>query len=621
MKLSGFFKKKNASSRQTSSPLAVIQYLDDLIQKKLPDRRPDALFKEYYTLSRAQQRERLISSYLALEQILLSRNPSQNRKKSLFDEVIQAFPELEADIPEFSILSKGPQEQIQIICYRFMNQCVDRASQILGSTDQGFLRTFLRNSFAGKDKNFTESEYRQLNQELFLALEQRLGLDTTQRIFKSSYERIALSFKRLESFPGLVRTLPDSLVDGDMIQILSKAQVEGILMGKLENLENINTRISQQNLELINTQEELLNSKNQIEKYNSQLESVLETVGEGIVTCNEEGKIQNINQEICGIWGYSKKDLLGKPFQFLLPPSSSPQNRLVVQTPGDSNERVELTGKRKNGEHFPFEMKINLVQIGDVYLFTAAIRDITERKFKQKQLEELNFSLEEKVQERTKELDTFFYRTAHDLRSPLTTIQSLTSISLMDEEEPRKYLKMIQEQAARMDDILKILNRVVQVREKEVRTIPVHLPTIFEALAKRITEMDQEGNFELRMEGKIPETLTSDELLIRIALEEVITNAFHYRKQDIQNPWVKIQIGESNKEYIIHIADNGIGIEPSRQDKIFDMFYKAQQINQGIGLGLYLTFHAMQKLRGSITVESTPGIGSTFRLKFPKVAQ
>jgi signal transduction histidine kinase len=101
-------------------------------------------------------------------------------------------------------------------------------------------------------------------------------------------------------------------------------------------------------------------------------------------------------------------------------------------------------------------------------------------------------------------------------------------------------------------------------------------------------------------------------------LSNVISNAIKYQKKfESHQPFVEIRSFEDSQSLIIEVADNGEGIKAEYQDKLFNMFYRGTMSSSGSGLGLYIAKEALQKLGGSIKVESTWGEGSVFRIQLP----
>jgi signal transduction histidine kinase len=96
-------------------------------------------------------------------------------------------------------------------------------------------------------------------------------------------------------------------------------------------------------------------------------------------------------------------------------------------------------------------------------------------------------------------------------------------------------------------------------------------------------------------------------------------NAIYFRDETKPANLCKLSVQEQGSVISFQIEDNGIGIEPEYHESIFEMFFKASQRSDGAGLGLYLVKEAVRKLKGTISVQSTPGIGSIFSITIPNL--
>jgi signal transduction histidine kinase len=114
-----------------------------------------------------------------------------------------------------------------------------------------------------------------------------------------------------------------------------------------------------------------------------------------------------------------------------------------------------------------------------------------------------------------------------------------------------------------------------------------------------------------------PVPFVADLTRVRIVLNNLISNAFKYRSYKKSRSFVRIEIRVDAEKTVVVVADNGTGIQKSRLPRIFDMFYRASENSEGSGLGLYIVKNVLDKIQGSISVESEEGIGSVFTVEFP----
>jgi signal transduction histidine kinase len=123
----------------------------------------------------------------------------------------------------------------------------------------------------------------------------------------------------------------------------------------------------------------------------------------------------------------------------------------------------------------------------------------------------------------------------------------------------------------------------------------------------------------VRIEFDFPEQiiLLTDPSRLKVILNNLISNAYKYHRFDQADPYISFSARRNHNRVVIKIADNGSGIEPDYHQKIFEMFFRASIKSEGSGLGLYIVKETLQKMNGTIWVESTPGKGSAFTFAIP----
>jgi len=127
------------------------------------------------------------------------------------------------------------------------------------------------------------------------------------------------------------------------------------------------------------------------------------------------------------------------------------------------------------------------------------------------------------------------------------------------------------------------------------------------------------ANKEIKLKMEINQDLkfVADRVRVNVVLNNLISNAIKYKDPSKKQQFLGIQIENSNDNAVITIEDNGIGIDPKDKEKIFDMFYRATETSTGSGLGLYIVKEAINKLDGSIKIESELTKGTKFKVTLP----
>lgn len=239
--------------------------------------------------------------------------------------------------------------------------------------------------------------------------------------------------------------------------------------------------------------------------------------------------------------------------------------------------------------------------------------DITDRKKAELNLERRN----KELIKTNSELDRFVYSVSHDLRSPLTSILGLLSF-IEDESEEQDTLvhaKMIRNSVNRLDEFIKnILSYSRNNRTGlEIEKISIQ-ETVSDILDSLQTMSEAKGiNYEIDLKELQP--FYTDRLRFNTILENLISNAIKYHKEEQTGKYIRIT-GVSDIEYLyINITDNGVGIGPEYHQKIFEMFFRISGNKDGSGIGLYIVKDTIEILQGSIELKSEKGQGTTFIIK------
>ncbi|PWJ43371.1 sensor histidine kinase [Sediminitomix flava] len=217
------------------------------------------------------------------------------------------------------------------------------------------------------------------------------------------------------------------------------------------------------------------------------------------------------------------------------------------------------------------------------------------------------------------ELDTFIYRVSHDLRSPI-----LSSIGLIEltkntkkEKDRRHYLDLQLTSLKKLDTfILNILeysrNNNQEVYEEEIETGKFinNLIQAYEIDYPKVNQLQD-------VYQEIP--FCSDPTRLAIILNNLLSNAFRFTATTSETPLVKV-VAIVDREYLnIWVSDNGIGILPEYQAKVFDLFFRASDENHGTGVGLYIVRETVRKLNGRINLYSVPRKGTTVKVQIPNL--
>ena len=246
---------------------------------------------------------------------------------------------------------------------------------------------------------------------------------------------------------------------------------------------------------------------------------------------------------------------------------------------------------------------------GEISSILCTVQDVTQLKRNEQQLIQTG-----------KDLDRFVYSASHELRAPLKSILGLTRLISQDIKannfgDMMEYISRIERSVLRLDETVKDVIEYSRNNRLSIERKPISFPKIIYQITENLSSL---ANFsKIEIESKIGESISfySDSRRIQIVLNNIISNSIKYADLSKEKSFIHISIHSTQEECQIHIQDNGIGIDQKYLAHIFDMFFRATTTNEGDGLGLYIVKETLQKLEGSIEVESTLGEGTIFSIR------
>lgn len=251
-------------------------------------------------------------------------------------------------------------------------------------------------------------------------------------------------------------------------------------------------------------------------------------------------------------------------------------------------------------------------------------------------LRRVNNELEIKVDERTRQLtqayvdlltvnqdlDTLIYRASHDIKGPLSTLIGLCNVAILDvkEQAALDYFSKVETTARNMDRILLRLLSINDIRLGNVVKKKINFENIVNNALQTLMPNSEPKQTLVYVRVQPNLDFSSDEGLLRIILQNLLENALYYSANFIRHDsCVQVKVTEDEvKNVIIHIKDNGLGINDDTAGRVFDMFYRGNEAAQGAGLGLYIAKIATEKLNGTITLKNKARGETLFEVKLPR---
>jgi PAS domain S-box-containing protein len=354
------------------------------------------------------------------------------------------------------------------------------------------------------------------------------------------------------------------------------------------------------------------------------IQAIVANVVDGVMVINAKGEIATFNQAAAQMFGYTSLEVIGLPWLKLLTVADTANQLFTLQSNGHIWQAM---GQRKNGDWFPIEVSMNSIALDDDRI--AIIRDITERQqlaaklqAKALQLSTLNVSLlasNQSLWQSNSELEQFAYITAHDLKAPLRAISSLSEWIEEDlgdniSVETRCQMQLLRGRTYRMNALL---NSLLEYSRSGRRQSPIITVDVNQLLTDIIKDLVPPPTFTINTVTIMPILHTRQQPL-RQVFTHLIDNAIrhHPTRQGI----VKVSAIERSDCYEFVITDNGDGIDPQFQDRIYTIFQtlKARDQQENTGAGLAIVKKIVVAEGGTIKLESAAGHGATFRFTWLK---
>lgn len=345
------------------------------------------------------------------------------------------------------------------------------------------------------------------------------------------------------------------------------------------------------------------------------LGSVVDNVGEGIITLDEAGRIESFNTACEVIFGYGPAEVEGQPLAMLVPDGEDRHRAYVA--PGAASREVQA--RRKDGGFFPADLSISPFEVGGKRHHTGIFRDVTRMK----QAEESRQRLLLRLTESNTELERFAYVASHDMQEPLRMVMNFSQIIAKDyedklDDEGREYLKIIADSALRMRDMVQDLLDYARLGRDGLRFGEVDLAAELGHVQDNLSALISESGARISCIS-LPHVRGNAVQLMRL-FQNLIANAIKYQARG-NVPQIHIHASDEGDNWLIAVKDNGLGIEQGFVDQVFEPFRRLHTWDaiRGTGLGLAVCRKIVENHGGRIWAESEHGRGSTFLFTLPKM--
>lgn len=350
------------------------------------------------------------------------------------------------------------------------------------------------------------------------------------------------------------------------------------------------------------------------------LSQAIEQSSASVVISDLEGKIEYVNPAFCNLTGYSMEEAIGQNPRILKTGRTSEFEYLQLwQTIIDKKTwHGEFCNKKKNGELYWEYAVISpiLNQNGEVTNYVAVKENITERK----RLEEEQQRMTVDLLQRNKDLEQFSYMLSHNIRGPLTNILGLIAAvrgGLIKSEE-ELVMNGISKSADSMDQVIKDVTEILQIRKFSVESKEtIDLNTVFEKVKKTLDNLITEKDAIIETDFSKINHIFNIQTYLENIFYHLLLNGLKFAKPG-QIPKILVWTEQDFDECLIHVRDQGIGIDLTKHNEHLFRLYKKLNLNiEGRGIGLFMVKTQLEFMGGNIQVYSELGMWTEFIIRLP----
>lgn len=340
--------------------------------------------------------------------------------------------------------------------------------------------------------------------------------------------------------------------------------------------------------------------------------AAFEQVAVGMINFDLSGSPELINNQFVQLTGFSREHLTSLKYHELFPAQEKRIAKELFDQVVHGHATVPISRTRllrADGTAIWVEQLLTLIRDseGNALYVSCAVNDIDQSK-----------KTEDELKYKTRELDTFIYRSSHDLRGPITTLIGLAEVGMHDNLEAvaTEYLTNCREVAMKMEKTLDDLMAITQIKHWDPHFSEIDPNSIIERALHNDQLATEIENTHLVTEVAPDRIFCSDETLFGNIVAQLLYNAITFRRSTVEH---RVYVNVSSNERSIHLTvmDNGIGIPAENLNKVFDLHFRGNESSRGSGIGLYLVKSAVEKLNGKIELESVRGGGTRVHVTIP----
>jgi PAS domain S-box-containing protein len=356
---------------------------------------------------------------------------------------------------------------------------------------------------------------------------------------------------------------------------------------------------------------------------------IINAAADAIISIDEHGLVHEFNHAAEQIFGFTKAEMLGKPLTPIMPLHLRDLHAAGLQRYLATGQRhlprwhnIELPGCTKDGQEFLLEVSFSLLEAGEKKFLTGVLRDITERKRVEEELQKARQAAEAATQAKSE----FLAQMSHELRTPMNAIIGFTRLVMRRSKDvlPQRQYENLDKILLSAEHLLTLINDILDLAKIEAGRMEVHVTSFaLESLVDVCLHTAEPllKSTQLRLVKEVEAAfppLATDQDKVKQILMNLLSNAMKFTMQGT----ITLTARHHGAQVIITVADTGIGIPAEALGLIFEEFRQVDSSHTrqygGTGLGLSISRHLARILGGDITVQSTFGAGSTFTVTLPR---
>lgn len=355
------------------------------------------------------------------------------------------------------------------------------------------------------------------------------------------------------------------------------------------------------------------------------------SAGIGMAIVSIEGRWIEVNPALCKLLGRHADDLVGHQLHEVSHPDDLPlTERALERLLSGDDDVVEIEKRYLHADGHVIEVVVNTALMrddsGHADYLISQIRDVTAQRQAERALQEINASLEQRVQARTLELEaanhrleSFVHGVSHDLRAPLRAINGFaTQLARTTEGQldasAQEQLQRIHAASTRMGGLIDALVELARINRVVLRPALVDASLLAEWTLAELQDANPQRSVDVLVQPGLE--VIGDERLLKVMLEQLLDNAWRFSSSRPQ-AWIRVEGERKGDRLFVSVRDHGIGFDMAYSAKLFEPFQRLHGSDEGAGNGIGLTIAQQVAMRhgGSLSADAEPDRGACFNVE------